>query len=542
MLAAIGTLIVYAQLVGGGASVDRATLMGVVYFAARAIDQRSPSLNILSVVVAILVAAAPLSVADPAFILTSGATLGILVVGAVVSRWPARPFVRAVATTFAASVAAEAMLFPVGALFFSRITGAGLALNLLAIPLMGVAQIAGMAVVPLALISPNVAAAAGFVANAGATGLLWSADLVRFVPVVTYRVAAPSWWSVIGYYSGLVVWWALARRQVAVTGSSESWSATSIRRAAAAMAVSSALWILAEPWRLTTVRGDGRLHVTVIDVGQGDSIFVRFPRGSTLLVDTGGLPGSSAFDIGDRIVAPVIRAAGVGRLDVVALTHGDPDHLGGAASIVREFRPRAVWEGIPVPRFQPLTEVRAEAEAAGAWWTNVYSGHRVVVEGVEIIAKHPHVAEWERQKVRNDDSLVLELRWREVSIVLTGDIEEATERTLVDAFDAAPLRVVKIPHHGSLTSSTSAFVRALHPEVAIVSAGRSNHFGHPVPDVLERYQDINAEIFRTDRDGAVTVATDGTSLDVDTYTGRHAQWSGAAPHPDGAKAAKSLED
>ena len=138
-----------------------------------------------------------------------------------------------------------------------------------------------------------------------------------------------------------------------------------------------------------------------------------------------------------------------------------------------------------------------------------------------MIARHPGVEDWERQKVRNDDSLVLELRWRDISILLTGDIGRIPERTLAQTIPPARVRVVKIPHHGSLTSSSEDFVRALQPQVAVVSTGRSNHFGHPVPEVLERYRVVGAEIFRTDRDGAVIVETDGTSLAVHGFTGRY---------------------
>ena len=195
-----------------------------------------------------------------------------------------------------------------------------------------------------------------------------------------------------------------------------------------------AVWILAEPWTLIASRGDGRLHVTFIDVGQGDAAFVRFPRGATLLVDAGGLSGSSTFDIGDRVVAPVLRDAGVRRLDVLALTHGDPDHIGGAASIMREFRPREAWEGIPVPRFEPLRALRDEAQQRGVRWANVTAGDRIVVDDVEVAVRHPPAADWERQRVRNDDSIVLELRWRDVSVLLTGDIGKAVEKTLAATF------------------------------------------------------------------------------------------------------------
>jgi competence protein ComEC len=377
-----------------------------------------------------------------------------------------------------------------------------------------------MALVPIALVSPAAAALIGWIAHVGAAGLVWSAEFVRFVPILSYRVAPPSWSVVLAYYGALGAWWNLRRRRADVVGSAESNVARRARRSAACIAIATALWILLDPRTILASRGDGRLHVTLVDVGQGDAIFVVFPHGSTLLVDAGGVSPSS-FDVGDRVVAPVIRDAGFYRLDYVALTHGDPDHIGGAASILEEFQPREVWEGIPVLRSTPLTTLRQQTHDRGGQWLNVYAGTRRVVDEVEVVARHPGVQEWERQKVRNDDSLVLELRWRDISILLTGDIGRIPERTLAQTIPAAKVRVVKIPHHGSLTSSTEEFVRAIHPQIAVVSAGRSNHFGHPVADVLERYRAIGAEIFRTDRDGAVVLDTDGASISALTFTGRH---------------------
>src|SRR2546428_843029 len=227
-------------------------------------------------------------------------------------------------TMLAASVATEAMLFPVGALMFSRVTVAGLALNFVAIPLMGVAQVAGMALVPAALVSAWLAGAIGVVAHLGAAGLVRSAELVRFMPALTYRVAPPSWLALALYYLGLAVGWTMWRRRVKISGSSETAASRRCRRGAAALALGAAAWILAEPWTLVAARGDGRLHVTFIDVGQGDAALVRFPRGKTLLVDAGGLAAESSVDIGERLVAPVPRTAGPRRLDRPVPTHRDP--------------------------------------------------------------------------------------------------------------------------------------------------------------------------------------------------------------------------
>jgi competence protein ComEC len=264
--------------------------------------------------------------------------------------------------------------------------------------------------------------------------------------------------------------------------------------------------------------------VTFIDVGQGDSAWVRFPGGATLLVDAGGLSGSSSFDIGDRVVAPVLRRHGVTRLDTLVLTHGDSDHIGGARSLLDEFRPREIWEGIPVPRLVSLQELRSAAARAGAAWRNVQAGDRVLVGDVEVIVHHPNPPDWERQEVRNEDSVVIEVAWRDVSIWLTGDIGRETESGLTSAVRPSRLRVVKAPHHGSLTSSAVSFVRALGPRIVVVSAGRHNTFGHPAPTVLDRYRTIGASIFRTDQDGAVTVTTDGHIVDVETVSGRRGRY------------------
>jgi competence protein ComEC len=521
MVASIALLVAYGYLVGGGASVDRATLMAVVYLGARAADLRSPPLNVLSGAAVFLVAVDPLSVADPAFVLTFGATLAILVVAPAASFRHIPRRLAPLTLLFVASAATEALLWPAGAVLFSRVTFAGLALNFLAIPLMAVTQVAGMTLVPAMPAARWLALACGLVAHLGAEGLVRSADLVRFAPAVAFRVAAPAWPFVVVYYAALVVWW------------KTRWAVSM------AAAVGAAIWMLAQPWTLVTSRGDGRLHVTFLDVGQGDSAFIRLPGGSTLLIDTGGLvgrpslpsrtptvpgpanaSGATGFDIGDRVVAPPLRIAGVRRLDHLVLTHGDPDHIGGAASILNEFRPRKVWEGIPVPGFAPLVALRGAAHSLGLRWENVTAGKNLAIDGVDITVRHPGPSDWERQRVRNDDSVVVDVRWRDVSLLMTGDIGKDVEHELTPHIQPSPLTVVKVPHHGSLTSSTTEFIRALQPRVAIVSVGRANRFGHPVAAVLNRYREAGAEVFRTDQDGAVTVDTDGYSLDVHTFTGR----------------------
>ena len=250
-----------------------------------------------------------------------------------------------------------------------------------------------------------------------------------------------------------------------------------------------------------------------LDVGQGDATLLQLPGGRALLVDAGGQAGSS-FDVGDRVVAPALRAFGVRGLDTLIVTHGDPDHLGGMPSVLRRFRPRTIWEGVPVPPHAKLREFAEAAAAAGVSWRFVQAGDRERDGGVELRVLHPPPPDWERQRVRNEDSIVLEVRYGDVSIVLPGDIGAEGERALLPRLTPARLVVVKAPHHGSATSSTPAFVRATSPAAVIFSAGRANRFGHPAPAVVERYRAAGAALYLTARDGAIVLDTDGHTLKV----------------------------
>jgi len=261
------------------------------------------------------------------------------------------------------------------------------------------------------------------------------------------------------------------------------------------------------------------LRVVFLDVGQGDSTLVELPDHRFMLVDAGGVAGTG-FDIGERVVTPALLALGARSIDALVLTHGDPDHIGGAQSVLRHFAPHEVWEGVPVPPHAGLRDVAEAARVASMLWRTVQAADREVAGGAEIRVLHPPIPDWERQRVRNEDSIALEIRLGDVSIVLPGDIGREAEERLTPNVATAALTIVKAPHHGSATSSTQPFIDALHPAAVVFSAGRGNRFGHPAPPVVARYQAANAVIFRTDEDGAIVLDTDGKSVEMWTWSGR----------------------
>jgi competence protein ComEC len=498
-------VVAYAVVAEGGASVARASLMAAVYLAVRLIDQRTSPFNAVAVTGAAMLAATPLAVVDVGFWLTFGASAGIL---AAVSRaGAASSWRRALSATVFATIAAEAALAPVSTTVFQRVTIAGLALNLVALPAMAVVQIAAMAVVATDALGLLVAAGwAGRVVHGACVALTESARLVDAAPWLTWRVPSPSPAVAVSYYAALVL--------VAMTSAQPR-----CRRTAAVIAAGLLLWMATAPAARTRDRGDGRLHVSMLDVGQGDALLVTFPNGRRLAVDGGGASPQSGFDIGERVVGPALRARGILTLDYVAVTHADPDHVGGVAALVRDFAPREVWWGVPVPEHAPSARVRAAANGQRAAWRTLQRGDVLEIGDVAVRVHHPPRPDWERRRVRNDDSLVLELAWRDVSVLLTGDIGSEVERDLAGELALRPRVVLKVAHHGSATSTSAAFVERARPLVALVGVGRGNPYGHPVVAVLDRLHAVGARVFRTDLEGQIDVVTDGREIAVRTFTG-----------------------
>ena len=258
------------------------------------------------------------------------------------------------------------------------------------------------------------------------------------------------------------------------------------------------------------------VRLTVFDVGQGESMLLE-TGGHSLLVDTGGVPFGGGVDIGRRVLAPALWTRGIRSLDTVLVTHGDPDHLGGAVAVVDDFRPRHIWEGIRLPQHLPTQELLREATRLRIPVVPLRTGELTRYDEVQLRVLHPPPPDWERRRVRNDDSVVLEVVYRDVAILLTGDISADIEREIIPLLTPARIRILKVAHHGSRTSSSPTLLESWRPQMALISCGRGNRFGHPTPEVLQRLESIGATVLRTDLDGQITIETDGRSLQTRTF-------------------------
>ena len=270
----------------------------------------------------------------------------------------------------------------------------------------------------------------------------------------------------------------------------------------------------------------GRLEVTALDVGQGDSLFVAFPRGATMLVDGGGaIPVSDvppSLYIGESVVSPYFWSRRLPALDFIVLTHAHWDHLGGLFTVLQNFRVRELWIG-PGSRPENLQRLLALAASHGVRVRQQESGDRQKIDGVEVAVLSPP-ADWNPRRVSNNDSLVLRLQYGQRRVLLPGDVESRMEKRLVENGYPIASDILKVSHHGSKSSSTPAFLARVAPSFGIISVGAYGRFGHPHAEVLEALRRAGIHTFRTDQDGSVTVLTDGHRIELTTFRDALRPW------------------
>ncbi|HEV8398127.1 MAG TPA: DNA internalization-related competence protein ComEC/Rec2 [Vicinamibacterales bacterium] len=504
-LVTIVPLTLYSAIVVSGPSVRRAVLVAAIYLVSRLFDHRTRAWQAVAVAASAMLVLWPLDVRDAAFELTFGAAGALLVLSERLVLPPSWPLAaRWALGAMAASLAVEIALLPVQAAAFSRVTLAGVILNLIAVPAMTVVQVAGMATVALD-VAHLPAGAAGAAADWAARLIVGSASQVDRVAALAPRVPPPHTAVIVAYYASLALALAGPRRARPIV--------------AGATAAAALVMLLGARVSFTGGRdmAPGEARLTMLDVGQGDALVIEPPGKPPMLVDTGGSPFGSGLDVGRRVVAPALWARGIRSLSTLLITHGDPDHMGGAPGVLASLAVGEAWFGIRVPRHEPSNELLVDLAARHVGARYLRAGTTMDLAGMRLRVLHPPEPDWERQRVRNDDSVVLEIRYGDVAFLLLGDVSAEIERAIVPQLRPARVRVLKVAHHGSRTSTSQELLDAWRPQLALISAGRGNTFGHPARDVLERLESSGARVLRTDRNGEITVETNGHAVRWTTY-------------------------
>ena len=389
-------------------------------------------------------------------------------------------------------VAEVVMALPM-AVYFHRVTPFAGPANLLALPMLAVLMACAVATFLASLVHPVAAALPAMVTALllhGVTGIigrlssLHGADVRTPAPVPVFVVLALSLWAATLF---------LLRRP--------AW------RAGLAGCVLIPLTLAVVLWPRQPRLYRDRLEFTAIDVGQGDSLLVGSPNGRAMLIDAGGPTGSAAltdgssFDTGEEVVSPYLWSRGLRRLDVAVLTHAHSDHIGGMASVLRNFRPRELWVSVAAdtPPFLALLRI---ARQNGIVVRHLHAGDRLGWDGTAVQVLSPAVDYQPHALPTNDDSLMLRIVFGQASVLAEGDAEHASEQAVAD-LHPEPVTLLKVGHHGSNTSTAQELLQQLQPCAAVISCGLGNRFGHPRLPVLQRLQAAGVRTARTDEMGAV---------------------------------------
>lgn len=494
---------IYADFAGGSGSAVRAAAMLAAAMLARAAGRRGHGVRAFACSLAALAILDPLLLTDISFALSAGATAGLVAlqppINAFLHRAPA-PLPKLLAP-IATTVSAMLGCAPILTVLSPTLPALGILSNLLAAPL---GELAALPICLAHAILPWAPLVERGAALLGSGALLGVRAVARWSAALDATIAVPSptpWQLAVLSIAGAALWAHQGRRRLQ------------------AMIAGALFWAAFELSAQHTGAPQGLLRITVLDVGQGDSLLVDLPDGNAILIDGGGMVGSPV-DLGARVIQPLLRARRRTRLSAMVLSHPHPDHFGGLVSTLPKVNVSELWDS-----------GQGEDQGAGATYAKLLSEARsrgVLVQRPRDLCGKPRMAGGVTIEVlapcpgyapdagANDNSLVIKLSYGKRAALLVGDAEHEEERGLILRYgDKLRADFLKVGHHGSRTSSTPAFLAVVRPSVAAISAGVRNRFGHPHPRTLGVLEERGIDVERTDRGGAIVWETDGEEVRVE---------------------------
>ena len=525
-LFAFGPVVFYAFVAGLGMSTVRALLMTLALLLTILMGRARDLPNTLALAAFAILAVSPAALFDISFQLSFTAVAAILLfmpgITERLTAWKnnaegkagrlARKLTANLTLFIAVSAAATLGTLPFIVYYFNRVSNITLLANLLLVPILGFVVLPlSMLLILLAPVSDTLSA---FLIDITAwlTRLcLGLNDRLASLPGSSSILTTPTFPEMGAYYVILIT----AALILGLPGRTATGSPVFWTRRRLACALGLAVLFLAGHsfWVYAKLQNRDRLSVTFLDVAHGSCTLVEFPGGKRMLIDGGGFP-NDRFDVGRTVVAPFLWHSRIGKIDIVVATHPHPDHINGLPYILENFGVEEIWSNgdeAAVDAGMALREKMGEKGIAHRIVTARSPAFEVGGARIRILSPDAPAAPGSDLGDRelNERSLVLHLQWKDASFLLPADIGEPTERALAARGRLSAVGVLLAPHHGSATSNSIPFLRAVRPETIVISMGR------PIrAEVLERLRKTGAAVYRTDVHGAVRITTDGTRYEV----------------------------
>jgi competence protein ComEC len=493
-------VIFYALISGAQTATIRSLIMILVYILAVLVDRGNDILNSLALSCLIILLIDPLSIHDISFQLTMVSVL-FIALAIEVRKWmtsegrgDGEGFINSVKDKAAAylfiTIFVSLGTAPIVAYYFRQAAWTGLFANSIIVPF------AGFVIVPLGLFSSIVSVFTENLFLAGVNkffiNLFYSiVRLFARIPYAEVHIASPGLFYLALFY--MLLFFLFRQRRI-------NWK--------------SAVLILLMPFTLIArplfVQLDRDFKTTFLDVGQGDSAVIEFPDKKVMIIDGGGI-FSETFDIGRAVLAPYLWDRGIYTIDYLVLTHPQLDHVGGFPFLLEKMKIKEVWENgdeggsIAYRRFDGLIKRK------GILRRTALSDMKADTEGVKV-----SVIDSLTEGSKNDRSIVLKIANGDYSLLFAADIEKKAQEALLK-YDGIKSNIIKVPHHGAMSSFNEEFIKAVSPQIAVLSVGFQNKYKHPAPEHVEAYEQNGARIYRTDRDGAILININDNKISTKAY-------------------------
>ena len=525
-------VLIYSLIAGMGVTVIRSALMAIVFLCALFLNRQKDIFNALTLTALIILVITPDALFDISFQLSFVSVLSIIYIvphfsnffDLVLEGLPlwCQKTSRHLYLSILVCVAATLGTMPLIVFYFNRVSAITIVANLIAVPLLGtIALVFCMACILCAFFSPVIA---GFFIKIASLFTQISVSIIDYLASLSwssFTFTKPTITEIVIFY--LLIFVALRFIDLHDVSRIKKGFLERYPLILKFILITLIVFFIADAvylWSKDKFSSD--LRVTAIDVGQGTSTLVRFPGGKNMLIDGGGFPDSS-FDMGKLVVAPFLYSERISKIDIVVLSHPHPDHLQGLLYITDNFDVQEIW-----------TNGLSTDDEIFRQWEKIIKQKKIKVKylsaqsptteisGVQINILWPLKplkidASKQFYDTVNDESMVIKINYGRISFLMPADISASVERQLIASGKNLHSDVLFAPHHGSSRSSSSYFLSKVSCHWALISAGKNNSFHHPHPATLKRLTEANINILRTDQDGAITVATDGANISVNTY-------------------------
>lgn len=482
-------LIIFAIITGANPPVIRATIMAGTVITAMIIERDTDIYNNLALSALIILVHNPLTLFDVGFQLSFGAVFSLIYFTPFIE--PKLYFLhKYLAKLISGSLAVQVGISPILIFYFNKLSLVTILANIIVIPLSGIILALGLAMFFVGLIFIPMANLISLINFYVIAGLLISISFFAHLPFAYLYLPTPSFPFIGSYYLCL---WALSKHKKIGTP-----------KVVIGILILTNIFLWLEVIKTTS----GIMKVTFLDVGQGDAIFLEFPKGGNMLIDGG--PGEY-FDAGEKIILPFLKSKGITNLDTVIVTHHHSDHYGGVLTLLKSCKIKrfVLDNGVEEQKFSQIIKQKAIRHEV------VKRGDKIIgYPQLEIYILHP--LSIKDRKPSNNDSVVIKIVYNKTSFLFTGDIENKVEKGLLSHKEMFSSTVLKVPHHGSKNGYWPEFVKLVNPEIGVIQVGENNPFNLPDKEVLKKYKELGTKIYRTDKDGAVMVNTNGEKIWVKT--------------------------